>query len=93
MTDENEEIDARLARLGRATEAIGPRADFGKRVMRALDTGQDVGWWSDVLRPARRVLPVAALAAAFATVWAAESDVAFDDALSIASDDAVELEW
>jgi hypothetical protein len=34
-----------------------------------------------------------ALAAAVSLVWAVESDLAFDDALSLYADETVELEW
>ena len=93
MKDQHEDIDARLERLARATEAIRPRADFGARVAQALDAERRDGMVHELRRPARRVLPALALAAAVSLVWAVESDQAFDDALSVYADEMVELEW
>ena len=93
MKDQHEDIDARLERLARATEAIRPRGDFAARVARALDAeGRNEGV-HELRRPARRVLPALALAAAVSLVWAVESDQAFDDALAAYPDEMVELEW
>jgi hypothetical protein len=91
--DRDEDIDARLARLARATEAIQPRADFGARVARALETEPRTEVLHELRRPARRLLPALALAAAVSLVWAVESDQAFDDALAAYPDEVVELEW
>ena len=93
MKNGNEDIDARLARLARETEKVGPRPDFGARVARAIEAEQRGGWLLDLGRPARRILPALALAAAVSLVWAVESDLAFDDALSLYADETVELEW
>ena len=95
MTDPRD-IDERLERLAKATENVRPRADFTDRVMRAALAQKSVpapsDWWSDVPRVARRLLPVAALAAAVGVVWAVHSssdvDTAFADSF-----DTVELEW
>jgi hypothetical protein len=89
----NEDMDTRFARLSRETEGVRPRPDFGARVARALESEQRGGWLLDLGRPARRVLPALALAAAVSLVWAVESDLAFDDALSLYADETVELEW
>ena len=93
MKDQDENIDARLERLAHATEAVRPRPDFGARVARALEAEQRGGLLLELGRPARRILPALALAAAFSLVWAVESDQAFDDALSAYADETVELEW
>ena len=37
MNERHEEIDARLARLRRATAAVGPRADFATRVATRIE--------------------------------------------------------
>jgi hypothetical protein len=89
----DEDIDARLERLARATDGIRPRPDFGARVARALEAERDGAMVHELSRPARRVLPALALAAAVSLVWAVESDQAFDDALSAYPDEMVELEW
>ena len=93
MKDQDQNIDARLQRLARATEEVRPRPDFGARVTRALDAEKSGGILVELGRPARRILPALALAAAVSLVWAVESDQAFDDALSVYADETVELEW
>jgi hypothetical protein len=93
VKDEHENIDERLERLARATEAVRPRADFGVRVAHALEAERRGLVLHELRRPARRVLPALALAAAVSLVWAFESDRAFDDALAAYPDDLVELEW
>lgn len=94
MKDRDQEnVDARLTRLARATEGIRPTPDFGARVLRALETEQRGGWLMELGRPARRILPALALAAAVSLVWAVESDEALEDELSLYADEAVELEW
>jgi hypothetical protein len=93
VKDQDENIDARLERLARATDGVRPRADFGARVARALAAEQRGGLLLELGRPARRILPALALAAAVSLVWAVESDEAFDDALSVYAGETVELEW
>ncbi|HSQ62269.1 MAG TPA: hypothetical protein VLM85_03615 [Polyangiaceae bacterium] len=95
MTDPRE-IDERLERLGKATEGVRPRAGFTAKVMSAAlaqaPAARAPDWWSDVPRVARRLLPLAAIAAAVGVVWAvrATSDV---DAALADTYDTVELEW
>jgi hypothetical protein len=93
VKDQDENIDVRLERLARATEGIRPRPDFNARLGRALQAEQRGGLLLELHRPARRILPALALAAAVSLVWAVESDQAFDDALSVYADETVELEW
>jgi hypothetical protein len=93
VKDRHEDIDERLERLARATEAIRPRADFGARVAQALEAESRSHGFHELRRPARRILPALALAAAVSLVWAFESDRAFDDALAAYPDEMVELEW
>ncbi len=74
MSDRHEDTDARLDRLRSATDPVRPGADFAARV--AATIARDAartGWLGDLFRPARRLVPVAALAAALGLVWAAES--------------------
>lgn len=91
---EHEDIDGRLEKLTRATERIGPRADFGARVMRAT-AGQtpEVSWWGELPKAGFRLLPVAALMAALCVTWAASNAGTVDDALAGSGDDVTELEW
>jgi hypothetical protein len=93
VVTDREDTEQRLDRLRRATEGAGPRADFTARVMRRISAEKIEGWWSDLPRAARRLVPVAVLAAAVATVMAIRSTAAFDDALSSTDDNGVEIEW
>lgn len=83
MTDQ-EGIDQRLARLSGATEGLRPSAGFSARVMLAIESVPhqapnifETAWFS-----ARRLVPVAAIAAALAVVWAVQVDGTVDDELA-----------
>jgi hypothetical protein len=93
VKEQDDDIDVRLKRLARATEGVRPRPDFGARVAQALEAEHGGGLLLELGRPARRILPALALAAAVSLVWAVQSDLAFDDALSTYADETVELEW
>ena len=93
MKRDDGDIDDRLARLARATEEVRPGPDFGARLARKLEGERRGGVLLELGRPARRILPALALAAAVSLVWAVESDQALDDALSVYADETVELEW
>ena len=94
MTD-HDDIDGRLEKLTRATERVGPRADFSARVMRAVaERVPEASWWTELPKAGRRLLPVAALMAALGLTWAATNAGAVDDALTDANgDDVTEIEW
>ena len=95
MTDPRD-IDERLERLGRATQGVRPRPGFTAKVMSAAlaqaPAARTSDWWSDVPRVARRLLPVAAIAAAVGVVWAVRATSDVDTALADTYD-TVELEW
>lgn len=95
MTDPRE-IDERLAKLGKATQGVRPRPGFTAKVMSAAlaqtPAAPTSDWWSDVPRVARRLIPVAALAAALGVVWAVRATSDVDTALADTYD-TVELEW
>ena len=94
MKDEDVDIEARLERLARATDDVRPRPDFAARVARAIEAERDrSGVIDELRRPARRLLPALALAAAVSLVWAVQSDDALDEALLAYPDDTMELEW
>jgi hypothetical protein len=83
VTDQ-EDIDQRLARLSGATEGMRPSAGFSARVMLAIDAVAEpapsffeTAWFS-----ARRLVPVAAVAAALAVGWAVQVDGTVDDELA-----------
>ena len=58
---EHDDVDARLEKLTRATERIGPRANFSTRVLRATaGEAPEASWWSELPKVGFRLLPVAA---------------------------------
>lgn len=81
--NDQEDIEQRLARLSSATQGLRPSAGFSARVMLAIDGAApapgifETAWFS-----ARRLLPVAAVAAALAVVWAVQVDGTVDDELA-----------
>ena len=81
MSDPND-IDVRLSRLTRASEGLLPSAGFSARVALAIEQGGLPGFWETTWFSGRRLLPVAALCAALAVVWAAQVDNSVDDALA-----------
>ncbi len=96
MTDPRD-IDERLAKLGKATQGVRPRPGFTAKVMSAAlaqapAAARTPDWWSDVPRVARRLIPVAAIAAAVGVVWAVRATSDVDTALADTYD-TVELEW
>jgi hypothetical protein len=88
---EQEDIEQRLARLAGATGAVRPSAGFSARVMLAIDTEAAPSFLEAAWFSARRLVPVAAIAAALAVVWAVQVDNSVDDELAT-SYAAVELE-
>jgi hypothetical protein len=96
MSDQ-EDTDARLARLRRETDPIRPRGDFAARVAGAIAResaygGRRADWNGDLLRSARRLVPVAAVVAALGVVWAAQSERAWDKALAAGTME-LDAEW
>lgn len=89
---DDDDLDALLARIGQETSNIAPRADFTERVMWAIEAEAQPSWLRAMGRAGQRLLPIAALAAAIALIWAAEGESALDEVLA-ASYDATELEW
>ena len=81
MTDQ-EDIDQRLSRLSGATDALRPSAGFSARVMLAIGAEAAPSFFETTWFSARRLLPVAAIAAALAVVWAVQVDSTVDDALA-----------
>ena len=90
MTD-LEDIDQRLARLARSTEALRPSAGFSARVRGAIAREATPSFLESAWFSSRRLLPVAAIAAALAVVWAAQVDRSVEDELAT-SYASVELE-
>jgi hypothetical protein len=81
VTDQ-EDIDQRLARLSGATDALRASTGFSARVMLAVNAQAAPSFLETTWFSARRLLPVAAIAAAMAVVWAVQVDGAVDDELA-----------
>ena len=88
----DESMDERLATIGQRTATLRARGGFNDRVMRAVQASQGGGVFDGMLRSARAIMPVAAMAAALAVGWAVRTDRAADMALA-SSFDVVEMEW
>jgi hypothetical protein len=98
MSERHEEVDARLERLKRATDSIRPRADFAARVATQLAREKvretsSRGWATDLGKPARRFVPVAAIAAAVGLLWAAQSERSSRSARMTASSAELDTQW
>jgi hypothetical protein len=79
---EQEDFEQRLARLSSATHALRPSPGFSARVMLAIDREAAPSFLETTWFSARRLLPVAAIAAAMAVVWAVQVDGNVDDELA-----------
>lgn len=92
MSELHDSTDERLERLRQATAFVRARPDFGARVAAAVDReAAPIDWVADLSWAARRLLPVAALAAAAGLVWALHSQRAWDAALTAAAE--ADAEW
>ncbi len=80
-----------LDELLEKTGGVQPRAGFSDRVMHAVE-GERVGMLAFVPRASKRFVPIAALAAAAAIVWAVTAIRDADDATA-SSDESAEAEW
>lgn len=91
-----DEIDDELERLTRATANVRPRRDFTARVLAAARAGRSAelesGFWAQLPRAARWVIPAAALMAALSIGFAAADANAVDDAIVSTEDDG-EVDW
>jgi hypothetical protein len=83
VSADGEDMDARLARLGMATDGLRPGAGFTGRVMAAIGREEPPGLLETLWGSSKRFLPIAALAAACAVVWAAQAQTTVDDALAV----------
>ena len=79
---EHEDIEQRLLRLSGATAELRVSAGFSSRVMLALEAEAAPHFLEHAWFSARRLLPVAAFAAALAVVWAVQVDGSVDDELA-----------
>lgn len=81
-----------LDELLEKTKDAAPRAGFSDRVMRAVE-GERVGLLAFVPRASKRFVPVAAVAAAAAIVWAVTAMRDADDATASSDDTTEEIAW
>lgn len=91
MTEPHDEVDRRLGELARATEPIRAQSGFAQRVM--LRVAAEGGWREELVRSARRLVPLAALAAVVAVTWAVLSASTTDEALAVAEENVEEVLW
>ena len=85
MSQDDADIDVRLARLATATDELRPRADFTSRVMQRIEE-QPAGVLVALQLPARRFFPISMLAAALALLWAVSVDRQLDEAMATSDD-------
>jgi hypothetical protein len=86
----DDRIDLELMQLAERTAALGPSPGFVSRVMQRLDV--EGGWRLEILRSARRLVPVATLLALLGVVWALSSAAGSESELA-GVDIGTELEW
>lgn len=87
----DEELDERLAKLRELTEGLRARGGFTGAVMQAIAT-EPAGWFETAWRASLRTVPIAALCAMAALIWAAQSESAVNEELAIAQG-SVEMDW
>ncbi len=90
MTDSEDWLDQKLGELARRTEALHVSAGFSARVADAIES--DAPMPQELLRSARRLLPVALVVAVLGLGIAVSSEQSTDQAFAVA-DDVVEIEW
>ena len=83
-------VDTLLARVRRATEVVDPPPDFAARVVAVTSAptrpAAKPTWWVQLGPAGRRVVPLAALAAAAAMALAWSADARLDDSAAGALD-------
>lgn len=87
-----DDLDRRLAGLARATEPVRARPDFAGRVLAAVAQERKPDFLGEVVRSARRVVWIAAVAAVTAVGWATLTEQSATAAVAVA-DDTAELDW
>ena len=91
MKGAEEEVDDKLKRLATETAPIAASAHFTHRVKARLALTPPPGIWSELSSSAKWLMPVFALAAVLAVVWAASSQSLSTELM--ASTETAELEW
>jgi hypothetical protein len=89
-----EDADGRLERLKLATGSVRARPSFAARVAAAVAREPaPADWTFDLLLAARRLVPIAALAAAVGLIWAVQSEHAWSRAHAEAATGELDLQW
>jgi len=92
--EDPEDTDARLERLKVATGSVGARPSFAARVAAAASREEAaLDWMSDLLLAARRLVPIAALAAPVGMIWAVQSEHAWSQARAANASAELDLQW
>ena len=86
------DLESKLARLGRETERLGPHAGFAERVLVAVGREGVPSFGAGVVRFGKTMLAIAALCAVVGATFGLASERAADEALATAFG-AEELDW
>ena len=100
MTNDSRDLDARFEHLAAATEKVGPRPDFLDRVMRTIESDEEIAtpssgpgdWLKGVLAASHFALGAAALVAVVAVAFALQSQPAYEEEVLLTYD-TVEVGW
>ncbi len=84
--------EQRFAELSARTRALAPSPGFHARVMAALATDASALLRAEIVRSARRFVPLAALVAVVSLGWAAQIERVSSAAIAVA-EDTQELAW
>ena len=87
-----DDLESKLARLGRGTERLGPQPGFTERVLLAVGRDAAPSFGAGVVRFGKTMLAIAALCAVAGVTFGLASEQAADEALA-ATFDAEELDW
>jgi len=88
----DESVQRRLDELSARTRALAPNPGFRARVMSALAVDASAAFRAEIVRSARRFVPVAVLIAVVSLGWAAQIDGVSSAAIAVV-EDTQELEW
>jgi hypothetical protein len=85
-------VEAELERLRLATEALRASHGFAGRVLAFVEAESSFGWMVVLASAARRVVPLAVIAAAVAVFFARQSQERANEAIAVSYGDE-EVEW
>ncbi|HWA75955.1 MAG TPA: hypothetical protein VG937_26640 [Polyangiaceae bacterium] len=88
----NDDVEARLGRLGASTASLRPSPGFRERTLRAIQAEASVSLRANLSWGARRFMPIALAFALGAVSWAVLSEHALTATLATSFGE-MELEW